>query len=275
MAALTLQQFAVKSIEERIAASDPTNGLCRFANYAANASKDIFTPNTNFWLRGVDFSCVSPWNSAGGRLRAGTAISKRHVVFAKHFPIPVGTRIVFVSDNDASTDSALRTPHSAPVCPCYIEATKEIDDTDIMIGLLNAELTPNIHPAKILPPDYEKYIGDGGGIPVVTFNQHENAFLTYMTMIFTDPKVRMLCGREPSDPKQKLFRRQIIVGDSGDPAFLLIGNHPILLYCLYGGGCGSGHALHRKRYQIQAAMDELCPGYTLEVFDFKRVKSEE
>ena len=159
------------------------------------------------------------------------------------------------------------------VCPCYVEATKEIDDTDIMIGLLNAELTPNIHPAKILPPDYEKYIGDGGGIPVVTFNQHENAFLTYMTMIFTDPKVRMLCGREPADPKQKLFRRQIIVGDSGDPAFLLIGNHPILLYCLYGGGCGSGHALHRKRYQIQTAMDELCPGYRLESFDFSVFKN--
>ena len=60
-------------------------------------------------------------------------------------------------------------------------------------------------------------------------------------------------------------------GDSGNPAFLIVDNQPILLYCLFRGGYGSGPALHLYRREIQAAMDELCPGYTLETFDFASV----
>jgi len=42
----------------------------------------------------------------------------------------------------------------------------------------------------------------------------------------------------------------------------------ILLYCLYTGGAGLGPFVHTKRRQIQQAMNNLCPGYKLETFDF-------
>ena len=266
---LPLQQLAVESVEERIGRSDPKTCMDRFLNYPPNPAianaylpssivPHPFTPNPEFWLKDVDFSCVSPWNSGGGRLRAGTAISKRHIVFAKHFPLWKGVRIVFVGDDGG-------------VCPCNIEAVKDIKDSDIMIGSLNAELTPNIHPAKILPDNYKKYLDYGVELPIVTFNQHEQASLMECGCISTNRFRKMGCYNTKRET-WKPFWRKLVVGDSGNPAFLLIGKDPILVYCVTHGGGGAGFAVHRYRREIQAAMDELCPGYKLEEFDFSQVK---
>lgn len=244
-------------VDRLVETHDPRTSLCRFVDYERACGTQDFVLNTNFWLRGIDFSCVSPWNSAGGRLRAGTAISKRHIVFAKHFPLGKDTRILFVGEDGG-------------VCPCYVAATREVPGTDIMVGSLNAELTPNIVPAKVLPENYAGYIGDGGGFPVVTFNQHEKAFLTYLAPLSPNPRLLLVKGREPSSLRQRRFRERIVVGDSGNPAFLLLDGQAVLLYTIYGDSCGSGHGLHAVRREVQAAMDALCPGYRLESFDFAK-----
>ena len=264
LAALSASEIATQSVDARIAASDPAVSLSRFVDYPQKGlwGDPDFKPNTNFWLKGVDFSCVSPWNSGGGALRAGTAISKRHIIFAKHFPLWKGVRILFVGEDGG-------------VCPCSIEATKVIDKSDIMIGLLNAELTPNIHPAKILPADYEKYIGTGAGLPVVTFNQREEAVVAELFSIKTNSVFRLIDSHKPfmKTKERKNYCRDIVGGDSGNPAFLIFQNEPLLLYCLKGPNSGPG--LHLYRREIQAAMDELCPGYKLETFDFEKVRCDD
>ena len=182
----TLIESATNSIARRIARSDPALGLCRFVGYPDGASSDRFDLNPDFWLKGVDFSCVSPWNSGGGSVRAGTAISKRHVVFAKHFPLWNGVRIVFVGEDGG-------------VCPSQIEAVKTVGKTDIMIGSLKYELTPNIKPAKILPMDFDRHIGRGVDMPVVTFTQNENAIPTQLGIMPTNGAPWELRGTDPCD----------------------------------------------------------------------------
>lgn len=262
-AALPVVDFATNSVAMRIAGRDPAICLSRFAAYPPSRGKlgfprclfqDPFPANTNFWLRGVDFSCVSPWNDSTGTLRAGSLISKRHIIFAKHFPLWKGVRILFV---DSEGD----------VCPCRIESTKALEKSDIMIGALDYEVTPNIHPAKILPDDFAKYIGDGKGLPIVTFNQREQAYLSQLNCITSNH----VSNVSATNGNWKALGGKIIVGDSGNPAFLLIGNEPILLYCLHTGGVGHGPPIHYYRREIQAAMDELFPGYKLEAFDFAQM----
>jgi len=251
VAALSLQTTAGAWADRHVAAANPTNGLSRFVGYPQS-----FRPNPSFWLKDVDFSCASPWNSATGRLRAGTAISRRHIVFAKHFPLSKGCRILFI-DGQGET------------CPCYLEKVQPIEKTDIAVGLLNAELTPNIVHAKLLPADAEERLGDLRGLPVVTLNQNEEAVLNQVGEV-PDPELASARFRgEPSkDERRNLFRKTLITGDSGSPTFLLIDKTPVLLYCLLGGGSGSGYALHKYRREIQSAMDALCPGYALETYDF-------
>ena len=259
-ATLPLRDFALKSLAERLSKYAPTNSLARFVNYPNGAARGKFTPNPNFWLSDVDFSSVSPWNSGGGALRAGTAISKRHVIFAQHFPLWKGVRILFVGKDGG-------------VCPCYIDKTKGIPSSDIMVASLDSELTPNIVPAKILPRNFAEHVGGCGGFPVVTFNRQEKAYLTFLNGMVKEYTGQRhgLCHKS-DNPEWAKFREDIVVGDSGNPAFVLIGNQPILVYCLQGGGCGMGSAIHSRSREIQAAMDELCPGYKLEEFDFTAIE---
>ena len=260
-AVLPVFDFATNSIAQRISGADPAVCLSRFADYPPSKGRlgfprclfqKPFPTNEKFWLKDVDFSCASPWSDESGTVRAGTLISKRHVIFAKHFPLWKGVRIVFVDG-------------AGEVCPCRVAATKALEKCDIMIGLLDYEVTPNIHPAKILPEDYEKYIGDGKGLPIVTFNQREQVLLSECRGI-TSNSVSNIATTNAS---WKALGGKIVTGDSGNPAFLLIGNKPILLYCLTSGGVGHGSSVFRFRKEIQKAMDELCPGYKLESFDFK------
>ena len=212
-----------------------------------------------FWLKDLDFSCVSPWNDAMGRLGAGVAVTKRHILYSNHFNMGKGTRILFVGQD-------------GEVCPCYLEGSRKVADTGLMVGLLNADVTPNIKPAKVLPLDYMKYIGDGEGLPVVTFNQNEEVVLHESDRETKEGEgPRRWGARNSTNSHWSAYQKKLISGDSGNPAFMLIGNRPVLIYCIYGGGGGVGNSIHAYRREIQKAMDELCPGYKLEEFDFKGI----
>ena len=263
-AILPVCQYANESIERRIAGADPAVCLSRFLEYPPSKGRlgfprclweKPFPANEKFWLKGVDFSCASPWSDEAGTVRAGTLISKRHIIFAKHFPLWKGVRILFVDQ-------------AGEVCPCRVEATKTLEKCDIAIGSLDYEVTPSIHPAKVLPDDFSRHIGDGRGLPIVTFNQREQAYISECRGIATNS----ISNTASTNAAWKALGGKIVVGDSGNPAFLLIGNEPILLYCLHTGGVGHGPPIHRYRREIQKAMDELCPGYKLECFDFEALK---
>ena len=254
-AALSATNLVARSVDARLAAASPTNGLARFVGYPNGAKQDTFTPNPAFWAKDVDFSCASPWNSVHGNLRAGTLISKRHVLFAKHFPLAKGARILFVD-------------RKGDVCPCRIADMRPIANSDAVVGLLNYEVTPNIRPAKILPLDWAGALGAGAGLPVVTLNQKEEAVVGELGGLSPLGGGSWIGARQP-DPGtlRGAFARRIVSGDSGNPVFLLVGNEPVLVYCLHTGGGGGGPAVHALRIAIQAAMDALAPGYRLETVD--------
>ena len=258
-AVLPFFDFATNSIAQRIAGVDPAVCLSRFVE--CQPSKG-WRSNEKFWLKDVDFSCASPWNDECGAQRAGTLISKRHIIFARHFPLWKGVRIHFVGQD-------------GEVCPCRIAKTLPLMNSDIMIGLLDYEVTPNIHPAKILPDDYAKYIGTGNGLPIVTFNREEKAYLSELNSIWTTPKLKILTNLASKNSAWKMLKGNLVGGDSGNPAFLLIGNEPILLYCVHQGGAGHGPSILHNREEIQKAMDELCPGYRLETFDLEKVRCDD
>ena len=95
--ALPVFDFATNSIARRVEESDPAVCLSLFKDYPkCFARRDHSSLNRRFWLKGVDFSYVSPWNDSCGNQRAGPLIGKRHVIFAKHFPLWKGMRILFV-----------------------------------------------------------------------------------------------------------------------------------------------------------------------------------
>lgn len=255
---VSARDVAVKSVDRRIEGKSPERALARFADYPATASKGEFKPNPDFWAKEVDFSCASPWNSAGGNLRAGTAISRRIIIFANHFPMGKGVRVTFVGTDGTPTS-------------CAISDTKRVPGTDLCLGLLDAELPPTVNPAKLLPAGYQQYIGQGGGFPVVTLNQREEAIVANI-MAMSDLKNRCrVFGIYPKNfPDRMVFNRELIVGDSGSPAFFIFGTEPVLLYLLQAGMAGSGDSPHMVRELLEKTMSELRPGERPTYFDFSK-----
>lgn len=246
----TVADLIAQSVDSRIAGKDPSRSLRRLAGK--------LKLNPDFWGREIDFSCISPRNDRFGGMRGGVAVSLRHVLFANHFPIPVGTRLHFIG-NDGE------------VCTCSVDATRPVPSSDVGVGLLNAELTPNIHPAKILPDDFTNYVGTVKGLPCVVFDAESKGIVADVADIPANPKRWAAFSRLPADPGRAAFGERIVVGDSGQPCFLIVGTEPVLLYTMKMGGGGAGPAVHLLRHEIQRVMDELCPGYKLESFDFSTV----
>lgn len=265
------RRIAEDSIDSRLALNESFDPKClsRFLDYppapaAANSTiltehfVTPFKPNPKFWAEGVDFTCASPWNSGAGRLRAGTAISPRHIIFAKHFPLWKGVRIVFVG-TDGSPSAY------------YIEKTKALEGCDIMLGLLDAELTPDIHSAKIMPLDFTNHLGRAEGLPVVTLSQDEKAYVSELRPLLTNSVYDLVNYVKPKGERRAKYFGNIHGGDSGSPVFVIIGKEPVLLFFMTTSM--GGYGVHYFRREIQAAMDELCPGYQLDCFDFSKLES--
>jgi hypothetical protein len=149
-------------------------------------------------------------------------------------------------------------------------ATNQVSITDLTVGLLDEDLPLSVHPAYVLADDFEKYIGNGAGLPVVSFDYEEKAIVAELAAIPGKSKAAYVRSRPPISPLRKLFYEPIIQGDSGNPCFLIMNQDPILLYTLHSGGAGGGPSIVHLKSMIQYQMDNLKPGYKLKEYVFSQ-----
>ncbi len=246
---LALCAFA-KSIDQRLFGRMATaQTKSRFLPYTKDSVLSGTASNTNCWAYGIDVSSVSPWNSWHSRFEAGTAISRRHVAFAKHFIFYTspGARTIYFFDNNGGV-------HTNRVVD-VVKHPKE----DIAIGLLQNELPSTISVAKILPQDYRRYILDGRGLPVLSFDQDEHAIVHDIGEMSS-----FVVEAAPVLVDRVRFSEEIVSGDSGNPRFLVHSDEVVLLNLFLGGGHGSGPSLAYYKTEVQELMDILSSRNGLE-----------
>lgn len=254
----TVPYKAIHGIDDRIFGLSPTNTLAKFLNYQANGTNVVVNPD--FWARDLDTSCVSFWNSYNHNCRAGTAISKRHILTAEHFSIPNGHRVWFMDTNGVVVTRTVVGGARVRYCG---------QDTDIRVQLLDSELPNTVTSARILPVNYETYILDGYGLPVAAFDQEEKFLVADLGHLPTNESASLDAhGMLPSNSERRRFYEDVVTGDSGNPRFLIVGDKLAFVHTFHYGGGGIGEFLTLFRNEIQALMDTLCPGYTLEEVDF-------
>ena len=243
----------------RKALSDPIDTALIGANPATQqkvyTSQDSVTPayvrNTNFFLQATHaeaLTCASPWNSAGGARRAGTAITPRHAVCAKHYSIPVGATLRFVaSDNTVVERTVVQAANIIASNPLYPPPSPLSNDVWLM--LLDSDLPASITHCKLFPYEYETHLPDGstteGGaaIPLLALDYSENGIvLDYLgkngPLI---PPTPFNWWIKPTMTDRLVFNDPIIVGDSGNPIFTAIGSELWLMSTFTGGGSGPAY----------------------------------
>jgi len=236
----------------RKALSDPMNTALSGANPATQqkvySTQDPYVRNTSFFLQGTHaeaLTCASPWNSAGATQRAGTAITPRHAVCAKHYSIPVGSTLRFVaSDNTVVERTVVQAANIIASSPLYPVSSPIENDAWLM--LLDSDLPASITHCKLFPYEYETYLPDGttteGGaaIPLLALDYSENGIV--LDYLGKDgpviPPTPFAWYIEPTLPDRLAFYDPIIVGDSGNPIFAAIGSELWLMSTFSGSGSG-------------------------------------
>lgn len=240
-----------------------------------------FTRNDNCWIQGLkNISCFSPAQLSGSswRQRAGTLITKKHIILAKHFVpsiISGGTPIIFIDDNNnIVTRKLINIISDTP--------------TDISIGLLDEEIPDTIKLAKVLPKNYIDYLGSNQHILAVALDQEEKAIVKVWTglltfniknadnqTVYTYKYINVVSANasyvKPQLQKYSLFGENIISGDSGNPIFIIIDNELVLLGCWHTPW--SGPFVTDRYDEINQMINKLSPKnqYSLTPIDLNTI----
>jgi len=185
----------------------------------------------NNWTSSLDLTGVS-WNDS----RTATLIAPSYVVMAAHFTRPSNVAVMFHDKNGKAYER-------------YITAVRSLPVGDVAVGKLNLPL----------PPEIKRYrfarAGEATvGRPVIT---------TDKTMTLSVHRIASINGSVISfdyiPDLAKVYQRNLVVGDSGNPTFIYSNGDLALLETHTTGGPGAGPFYGDAAVQaaIRAVMAEM------------------
>jgi len=221
----------------------------------------IYVRNSQCWCYDLreQLTCCSPWNSFGTNQRAGTLITPRHIVYAKHFPIQPGSTIRFVTaDNQVITRTITLTAN---------DGTPAGGSPDIDVGLLNEDVPDSIKPCYLLPDNYLDYLSyknipslSATFIPyrpgAICLDQEEKALVGDFLMFTGTPSTNASVSQTaPPKANKSALWEGITGGDSGNPMFLIYEGRLILITTWLTPGGGSNYIYYKS--MIHNLIDQL------------------
>ncbi len=229
-----------------------------------NHSTPTYTRNTSCWMGAVDLTAISPWNSLGAQYRAGVAISPRHTLHAKHFPVQVGTVLRFVTNGNVVVTRTIDSVANLAESANY--------QRDVQIAKLDSDLPETITPVKFLPANAYDYLPTWKTwkIPVVYSNQFERMACALANAFTVSPVDYVGAWVTTESPYATMYER-VITLDSGSPAFFVI-NGTLVLIC-HWTFAGQGAAHHQMLTEIAAAITSLGGEHSLQTADLDEFPS--
>jgi len=272
---------AMQAVDNNITGLVPAASLNIFTTQDHSATN--YLRNTNCWTATYDLTCCSPWNSYSdasgtGKNRAGTLISPRHVLLAAHYDqITTNDTLRFVDLNNNVVERRLIATKRHPDFP--LDYPDSPAYPDFTVGLLESDLPTNlISFAKVLPDDYHDYIGSGRFLPALCLDQQEKALIADLVDI---AETNLIEGVDqiltvfdyPADTNRLNYSEEIINGDSGNPAFLILNQQLVLLSVWTYGDAGAGTSVTAFKDDLNQLMTDLGGGYQLTEIDLSKFSS--
>ena len=258
----SLARECADAVDSRIAGETPSVAKPIFTTQ--NHTTPSYVRNQDCWAAGLDLTCISPWNSTGGALRAGTLVSPRHIVFAKHYMIDVGATVRFVKMDGTVVD---RTMTAREYLGDYLGGNGNgpaFVRQDVCVGLLDSDVPSGINFCQILPYSIANQLPNiVHGIPALCIDREENA-LVKCFYAYSDIARAM---RNPTQSARDSFNEPLISGDSGNPGFLIIDSELVLITTWTYGGEGAGPNYGYLIDEVNTAMAALGGGYQLTTKD--------
>lgn len=245
----SLAKHTSDAIDNRIAGK--TASIAKSVYTTQNHSTSTYVRNIGCWASDLDLTSISPWNSTENNTRAGTLISRRHILFAAHYQINNGATIRFVDNNNnvitRTMINKLTHPSYTPYYP------------DITIGVLDSDVPNSISFAKILPTNWANYLPNLSvpyRVPALVLDQEEKALISELSILNTTAGF----NSPDTNSARYAFFENLIGGDSGNPAFLIINGELVIITVWTYGSAGVGTSIIYHKDAINTMMASLSPG---------------
>ena len=208
--------------------------------------------NTSSVLSAYNLTCISPYNSAGGRQHGGTLITPQDAVMANHYPIPDGSTIYYVGANNSVYSGTIQSHYNVP-------------GTDIYLVHFTAPINSEVTPATIMPSTWNTYLSQiQFGVPVMWVPQSKRIQAGIFTAINGNDGIvaSAVPGQNANWFVNTNGANGPISGDSGSPVFFILGGKVVLLFCWHYAG-GSGPMLANFVPQINTGLAAMGSTYTV------------
>lgn len=242
-------------VMDRIDGKDPSTAKPLYTTQ--NHTTGTYVRNPNCWITGPPsliqgITCHAVWTQSSGNKLGFTLISPRHGIMAKHAKVSGQVRFVTADGTTVTRTIANRV---------------DIAGADFTIGVLDEDVPDTISFAKVPPADFGDYIpGVANGIHCVALDQEEHAIVNDLRTV-VGAGGNYLWFDIPHDEDAAGFNEAIVVGDSGNPSFAIIGDDLVLLTVWTNGEAGGGYRVWSFLSEINAAMTTLGGGYQLTEID--------
>lgn len=255
----SLRKHCADAIDGALAGKVAATALPLFSTQ--DHAAPTYVRNVNCWGASfaVALTAVSPWNSQGGPFYSGILVSPRHVMFATHFAPSAGATIRFVTVDNVVVTRTLSAVTALTQSQAYYP--------DLTVGLLDSDVPGTIAFARVLPSAWATKLPSlsaANTVPCISTDQEEKLLAREMTALpsSTSPYA-LLTMMMPADAQRRAFYEDIVGGDSGNPACLVINGQLVVLTCWTSGGSGSGSSVLAFKSALNTAMTTLGGGYTL------------
>lgn len=222
-----------------------------------------WTRNINCWAKDLDLTGTSCGIWGLGGVGGGTLITKKHVLLANHVPYPSLPAIIYFVDKNNNSYQ-----HK-------IIKTKQVANTDILIGELDKEVDASLKIYNVLPANYLKYFDKQINFPLLYSDQEKKALIGENGMINTTYGSTNTLINIPKDVNKAQYFEALIVGDSGNLVSTIINNEVVLIggwYMTLGTMAGLATNIPSYINEVNNTIASLSSGYKVNEVDLSGFK---
>ena len=222
-----------------------------------------WTRNINCWAKDLDLTGTSCGIWGLGGVGGGTLITKKHVLLANHVPYPSLPAIIYFVDKNNNSYQ-----HK-------IIKTKQVANTDILIGELDKEVDSSLKVYNVLPANYLKYFDKQINFPLLYSDQERKALIGENGMINTTYGSTNTLINISKDTNRSQYFEALIGGDSGNLVSTIINNEIVVIggwYMTLGTMAGLATNIPSYINEVNNTISSLSSGYKVNEVDLSGFK---